>query len=181
MAYQDGNLNNLFWKFSLIFYAQPKVASNLISLQKDLGVDVNLILCCFWSADQGFPALSQEIISNLNSIVEDWNTSVIKPVRSVRLGIKYLKSDKYKKIRERIRGNAKDLELNAEQFEQMVIYDYLNTYKFGSVIAEQDKIEVAKRNLFSYLSFLKLNTRAQTDILNELLDSYRKFLQKLTE
>ena len=95
MACKDGNLNNLFWKFSLKFYAQPKVASNLISLQDDLGVDVNLILCCFWSADRSFPVLSQHIINDLSAIVEDWNVSVIKPLRSVRLGIKYLESNKY--------------------------------------------------------------------------------------
>ena len=179
MVSKDGNLNNLFWQFSLEFYAQPKVASNLISLQDDLGVDVNFILCCFWSADKGFPVLSQEVISNLNSIVEDWNESVIKPLRSVRLGIKYLKSDKYTKIREGIRGNTEDLELSAEQFEQMVIYDYLNAYIAGSILAEQDKIEVAKSNLLSYLNFLKLNTGAETEIVGELLDSYRKFLQNL--
>ncbi len=177
MAYKDGNLNNLFWKFSLEFYADPKVASNLISLQDHLGVDVNLILCCFWSADRGFPVLSQEVISNLNDIVEDWNVSVVKPLRSVRLGIKYLESNKYIKIRERIRGNTKDLELSAERFEQMMIYDYLNTYIATSVLAEQDKIEVAKSNLFSYLGFLKLNTKADSEMLDELLDSFRKFLQ----
>ena len=181
MACKDGNLNNLFWKFSLKFYAQPKVASNLISLQDDLGVDVNLILCCFWSADRSFPVLSQHIINDLSAIVEDWNVSVIKPLRSVRLGIKYLESNKYIKIRERIRGHAKDLELSAEQFEQMMIYDYLNAYIAGSVIAEQDKMEVAKSNLFSYLRFLKLNTRAEPVMLDELLDSYRKFLQNTIE
>ncbi len=180
MTYEDGNLNNLFWKFSLQFYAQPNVASSLISLQDDLGVDVNLVLCCFWSADRGFPVLSQEEINDLNVIVEDWNSSVVKPLRSVRLGIKYLKSDKYTKIREKIREKTKKLELNAEQFQQMLIYDYLNAFRASSVLAEQNKLEIAKSNLFSYLSFLKLNTGAETGTLDELLDSYRKLLQNHT-
>ena len=176
MTDEGGKLNNLFWKFSLEFYAQPNVASSLISLQEELGVDVNLILCCFWSADRGFSVLSQEAINDLNAIVEDWNSLVVKPLRSVRLGIKYLESDKYKKIREKFRVNTKKLELNAEQFQQMMIYDYLNAHRSSSVLAEQDKIGIAKSNLSSYLSFLTLNTRVESEMLEELLDSYRQFL-----
>ena len=177
MTDEDSNLNNLFWKFSLQFYAQPNVASSLISLQDDLAIDVNIILCCFWSADNGFPVLSQAEINDLNLIVEGWNSSVVKPLRSVRLGIKYLESDKYKSFRQRIKDNTKKLELTAEQFQQMMIYDYLNLRRASSVIAERDKLEIAKSNLFSYLSFLKLNTGAETEMLDELLDSYRNFLQ----
>jgi uncharacterized protein (TIGR02444 family) len=181
MIYKDSNFNNVFWKFSLEFYDRPKVASRLISLQDDLGVNVNLVLCCFWSADRGFSVLTQQVISDLNAIVEDWNLLVVKPLRSVRLGIKHLESDKYKKIREKIRGKTKDLELSTEQFEQMIIYDYLNTNTGSSTLSEQDKMEIAKSNLFSYLGFLKLDTRVDSEMLDELLDSFRKFLQKSTQ
>ena len=106
MTYEDSNLNNLFWKFSLEFYAEPKVANSLITLQDELGVDVNLILCCFWSADRGFSAFSQELISDLNAIVEEWNLLVIKPLRSARVGIKSLDSGKYTQIIETIEDNS---------------------------------------------------------------------------
>ena len=178
MIYKDSNFNNVFWKFSLEFYDRPKVASRLISLQDDLGVNVNLVLCCFWSADRGFSVLTRQVISDLNAIVEDWNLLVVKPLRSVRLEIKHLESDKYKKIREKIRSKTKDLELSTEQFEQMIIYDYLNTNTGSSTLSEQDKMEIAKSNLFSYLGFLKLDTRVDSEMLDELLDSFRKFLQK---
>ena len=67
--------------------------------------------------------------------------------------------------------------LSTEQFEQMIIYDYLNTNTGSSALSVQDKMEIAKSNLFSYLGFLKLNTRADSEMLDELLDSFRKFLQ----
>ena len=175
MTYEDSNLNNLFWKFSLEFYAEPKVANSLITLQDELGVDVNLILCCFWSADRGFSAFSQELISDLNAIVEEWNLLVIKPLRSARVGIKSLDSGKYTQIIETIEENAKILELNAEQFEQMLIYNYLDTHGISSVLAEHDKIDVAKSNISSYLSFLKLNTRLQSEMLDGLLVCYKDF------
>ena len=35
-----------FWRFSLRFYRQPKVADACIALQEEAGVDVNLLRGC---------------------------------------------------------------------------------------------------------------------------------------
>jgi len=37
-----------FWRFSLHFYRQPKVADTCIALQEEAGVDVNLLLFLLW-------------------------------------------------------------------------------------------------------------------------------------
>ncbi|MGZ3308467.1 MAG: DUF2390 domain-containing protein, partial [Xanthobacteraceae bacterium] len=37
-----------FWRFSLRFYRQPKVADTCIALQEERGVDVNLLLFLLW-------------------------------------------------------------------------------------------------------------------------------------
>ena len=39
-----------FWRFSLHFYRQPKVADTCIALQEEAGVDVNLLLFLLWQA-----------------------------------------------------------------------------------------------------------------------------------
>ena len=39
-----------FWRFSLHFYRQPKVAETCIALQEESGVDVNLLLFLLWQA-----------------------------------------------------------------------------------------------------------------------------------
>ena len=39
-----------FWRFSLRFYRQPKVADACIALQEEAGVDVNLLLFLLWHA-----------------------------------------------------------------------------------------------------------------------------------
>src|SRR5262249_35669715 len=41
-----------FWRFSLQFYRQPKVADACIALQEGAGVDVNLLLFLLWHAAQ---------------------------------------------------------------------------------------------------------------------------------
>ena len=37
-----------FWRFSLRFYRQPRVADACIALQEESGVDVNLLLYLLW-------------------------------------------------------------------------------------------------------------------------------------
>ena len=39
-----------FWRFSLRFYRQPRVADACIALQEEAGVDVNLLLFLLWHA-----------------------------------------------------------------------------------------------------------------------------------
>src|SRR5262249_61394116 len=41
-----------FWRFSLQFYRQPKVADACIALQEEAGGDVNLLLFLLWHAAQ---------------------------------------------------------------------------------------------------------------------------------
>lgn len=77
-----------FWDFSLALYAQPDIESLCLMLQKDFGLDVNLVLLAGWTACRGVQ-LEPDLAARLRSIGEDYQTTVMQPFRTARRGLKH--------------------------------------------------------------------------------------------
>src|SRR5262245_15041710 len=76
-----------FWRFSLRFYRQPKVADACITLQEQAGVDVNLLLFLLWHATQK-RALSQADVAELERRIAAWRNMTVVPLRTMRRALK---------------------------------------------------------------------------------------------
>src|SRR5712692_1050108 len=70
-----------FWRFSLRFYRQPKVADACIALQEEAGVDVNLLLFLFWHA-KCKRALSAAEVVELEARIGAWRDTTVIPLHS---------------------------------------------------------------------------------------------------
>src|SRR5262249_45951029 len=76
-----------FWRFSLQFYRQPKVADACIALQEEAGVDVNLLLFLLWHAAQKRAFTSAEV-SALEAKISPWREATVVPLRAGRPALK---------------------------------------------------------------------------------------------
>ena len=137
-------LDNSFWRFSLGFYDQPSVAAQCLALQNEFGLDVNLLLLCFWQGSEG-KLLTREFFTQIlsDTRIEQLRKDVILPLRKMRLGLKKNNS---------IGGNvlAKQtlaLEILAEKYEQAEIYTFANRFVAKSV----DNVLATVKNLCFYL------------------------------
>src|SRR5882672_8714249 len=76
-----------FWRFSLRFYRQPKVADACIALQEEAGVDVNLLLFLLWHATL-MRALSAAEVEALEGKIDPWRDATVVPLRAIRRALK---------------------------------------------------------------------------------------------
>lgn len=105
---------NPFWRYSLRLYAQPGIADLCLELQDRVGVDVNMLLFCYWLDVQQTP-LDQAFLENAQYSVESWQNNVVKPLRGVRKHIGRVEEDFYRQLC--------DVELEAERAEQNMLFD----------------------------------------------------------
>ena len=77
-----------FWAFSLALYAEPAVASACLRLQDEAGLDVNLALFCVYAEQVLGRALDRTALAALAAAVASWNETVVKPLRTLRQGLR---------------------------------------------------------------------------------------------
>ena len=75
---------DVFWTYSLAMYAKPGVAELCLNLQDEHGFDVNLLLLCFWIAEEGGRSLTVADIKASRDGASAVNDNLILPVRSAR-------------------------------------------------------------------------------------------------
>lgn len=139
---------NPFWEFSIRFYRRPGVAPACLALQDRLGVDVNLLLFCLWTAQAGI-ALPPRTMAAAVGFSRHWSAQVVKPLRAVR---RFLKPLGVPALRSRV---AK-AELDAERYQQSALHGLLPRVKTGSGGAR-----LAVRHLQRYFTAARLRPRAQ--------------------
>ena len=113
--------DNPFWTFSLDVYAAPGVAAECLALQRELDVDVNMLLFCAWLGACRNIVLSAERIGFFDEIVRTWREDVVKPLRGVRDTIKG-RVDFAEENVGALRGEVLSVELGAERIEQALLY-----------------------------------------------------------
>jgi uncharacterized protein (TIGR02444 family) len=119
-----------FWRFSLRFYRQPKVADACIALQEEAGVDVNLLLFLLWQATRK-RALSPIEVGELENRIGAWRDATVIPLRSVRRALKSPPALVESPTAEAFRTRIKAVELEAERLQQEAMYEIARASPLG--------------------------------------------------
>lgn len=148
--------DNPFWTFSLEVYAVPGVAAECLALQRELDVDVNMLLFCVWLGAAHSSVLSAERIGFFESLVRPWHEDVVKPLRGVRDTIKG-RADSVEEDIGALRGRVLSVELGAERIEQALLYQaFLQAAVQSPTEAASDAAGAMRANS---LTFLQLKAR----------------------
>ena len=109
-----------FWDFSVRTYRKSGVAEACLSLQEQLGVDVNVLLyCCWYGCTRG--TLDETAMERILAFAEPWAENVVRPLRAARTWMKttgcteaYVAGEDCEGLREEI----KRAELRAEHLQE---------------------------------------------------------------
>ncbi|HXZ22055.1 MAG TPA: TIGR02444 family protein [Pseudolabrys sp.] len=159
--------DNDFWRFSLAVYGQAEVAEECLLLQRELGIDVNLLLFCAWLGTRAV-TLSAKDIEGAWTAVSSWHERVVRPLREVRQWIKTLSREEF----ESFRGRVNEAELDAEQIEQAILFAHSKQIQG---LAGADRNEAIARNVNQYLR-TKSPVRAPEPCAPRLIDAARRSL-----
>jgi uncharacterized protein (TIGR02444 family) len=118
--------DNDFWRFSLAVYGQVEVAKECLELQQTIGINVNILLFCAWMGVRTF-TLDRNDIEAASKVVSKWHENVVGPLRGVRQQVKTLHRDDVESFLTRV----KDIELEAEQIEQAILFAYSRSLRAG--------------------------------------------------
>ncbi|MFT4823939.1 MAG: hypothetical protein ACI9DH_001052 [Halioglobus sp.] len=113
-------MSNEFWKYSLSTYEIEGLAQAALSVQDEMGLDINLILYASWLASCGL-MLTTIHLEGLDSHIGRWQHEVVIPLRAIRRQLKSF-SDV-----DLLRDRVKDIELESEKHQQQVMWEYFNT------------------------------------------------------
>ena len=156
-----------FWRFSLRFYARPKVASACLALQDQGGADVNLLLFVLFLAEHRREVTAQDV-ARLDGAIAAWRDHVVKPLRELRRTLKTGIEEIPVAVSETFRGQIKRLELESEQIEQHVLEQF-SAAALGLPAAS--RLAAAEANLAAYNSFLgQLPAEALTAVLDGFVE-----------
>jgi uncharacterized protein (TIGR02444 family) len=139
-----------FWRFSLRFYARPKVASACLALQDEAGADVNLLLFLLFLADHE-RQISAEDIAGLDQRIVAWRSEVVKPLRALRRALKSGIGKIPIAVSETFRAQIKRLELESERIEQHEL-EGIGASSLGA--RAQSRSEAARTNVAAYEAYL---------------------------
>jgi uncharacterized protein (TIGR02444 family) len=134
-----------FWRFSLAFYALPRVADALIALQDHGGFDVNLILYGLWLGHCGRGRLDEGKLAAAERAIESLRSAVVAPLRQLRRGLKASLEADIRSLREAIGA----LELAAERAVQARLAAGAGAARSDAAAAE--RLADAEANLALYL------------------------------
>ena len=154
-----------FWNFSVELYGRPGVAEACLELQDSHGMDVNLLLLCFWYGNS-FGSFDKLLLEELVKFSITWKQGIVQPLRTVRRWMKnqtQLVSEnqaaQFQSLRERIESE----ELSAEKIQQEMLEVITLQAKPGSIDTGSTAIQA---NLLQLLNIYALT--ANGDIQAEL-------------
>lgn len=150
--------DNPFWKFSLAVYAQPGVAPECLALQEALGIDVNVLLFCAWLGAEKKLLLNDKSFEAIDMQVRRWHATVVRPLRAVRQAMKPMPEMTDEAVQD-LRKDIAAVELKAEQIEQALLFQSMDTLSAGA--ATMDDPETAVRTNIS--AFVRRNATGATE------------------
>lgn len=109
-----------FWDWSLKTYDQLDVARRLLALQDQLGLNVNILLWCCWSASRRLE-VSELALRKAVDIASQWTGNVAGPLRAARTALKTPPAEAEAEPVAALRRAVKDAELEAERIEQAML------------------------------------------------------------
>jgi uncharacterized protein (TIGR02444 family) len=140
-------IDNPFWRFSLRVYGAQGVAEECIEVQDKFGVDVNVLLYAAWLGATRGVVLEGVDLQRIDATVGSWSVNVVRPLRSVRRGLKQSPQIVDPEV-QALRKRVADTELLAEQIEQAMLYRLAD--RVGHPTAEPDI--AARSNVASVLT-----------------------------
>jgi uncharacterized protein (TIGR02444 family) len=113
------------WAFALAIYARPGVAEACLTLQNEAGVDVMLLLTTTFAAVKHRLVLTTEEIRTLDEACRPWRVQIVRPLRTIRAGLKTGPQPAPGEATEPFRSQVKALELAAEKLENKLLVECL--------------------------------------------------------
>lgn len=156
------NYDNAFWRFSLAVYGEAEVAKECLGLQDDYGIDVNILLFCAWLGTQSV-RLTREDIEATSQAIAGWHDDIVRPLRTVRQRLKDFSND------EKFRAGIKNVEIEAEQIEQAMLFALFQKLLRRDVV----KGNHVATNVCQYIA-MKTPANAQASA-PRLIDAARRF------
>ncbi|OUR79893.1 TIGR02444 family protein [Alphaproteobacteria bacterium 46_93_T64] len=147
------NLPRPLWDFVVQVYALDGVKEACLALQERRDVDVSLLLFSVWAGKIGHGVFSTNILKSVLKISDEWQTSVIKPLRKVRNFLKNRATEgtKIQVLRISILEN----ELSAERQELTALGDLFSGDP-NVQQSENSQIDHALRNTLDVLKSSKV-------------------------
>lgn len=157
-----------FWRFSLRFYARPHIAEACLALQDNSGADVNILLFVLYLAHNR-KQLSAAEIARLDSAVAQWREAVVRPLRTLRRGLKSGIEFIPGPVSETFRSQIKRLELESEQIEQHRLEE------FAPSIGKQtaSRVDAAECNVGLYCAKL---SNPPKEAVEAILHGFAEFM-----
>lgn len=167
------NQSQNFWNFSVDLYSQARVADACLDLQNSYGIDVNMLLFCYWhGANLGeFP---QTTLTQTLALSQTWKQEVVQPLRNVRQWMK-LQQGEYSRMNqaqfETLRARIKFDELAAEKYQQELLEQIAlaNTEQPGAALGP----EISHKNVEKLFAAIGLE---QNDLIAIKLRTVAKAL-----
>jgi uncharacterized protein (TIGR02444 family) len=128
-----------FWRFSLVFYAEPGVAPALIALQDRAGCDVNIVLFALWLGVAKGRALDAAGLAAAEAAAAPVREAVVGELRALRRRLRSRPDLGIQSLRRRVQG----LEIAAERIVQERLAAALGPGAAGS----GDRVALAAANL----------------------------------
>ncbi|WP_439815794.1 TIGR02444 family protein [Zavarzinia sp. CC-PAN008] len=110
-----------FWAEAAALYARPGMAELCLELQDHLGLDVNTVLLCCFSASRG-RGLEPWDLSRAVITLAPWRAQVVEPLRTLRRGLKGMTGA------EPTRQAIAAAELEAERRAQAILVEALGPW-----------------------------------------------------
>jgi len=142
------NSENNFWLYSKTHYARPGVSTYCLQCQDIYGGNVNILLFCSWLGYRSIEISIQDLVEACGEI-EQWDLSVVQPLRKVR---KYIAESEIATSKENTIVSLKKLELTSEKTEQDVLYRWSLSQNFKT--CDTIGIELQINNINKYLAIL---------------------------
>jgi uncharacterized protein (TIGR02444 family) len=122
----------VFWHYTCDFYGRAGVTDTCLTLQDELGLNVNLLLLLCWCEQNG-KQLSGEQLEMLVHSVAQWHNEYTKPLRSLRRKLA-LDDNATVTAKQRIF----DVEMELEKTEQRLLLGAYNLFDASSEAKAQN-------------------------------------------
>lgn len=113
------------WAFALDIYARPAVADACLSLQREAGVDVMMLLVIAFAAVKLRIPLTPAEIRELDEACRPWREQIVWPLRAIRSGLKSGPLPAPSGETEQFRSKIKTVELASERLQNQLLAERL--------------------------------------------------------
>jgi uncharacterized protein (TIGR02444 family) len=140
------------WAFALAIYARPGVAEACLTLQNEAGVDVMLLLTATFAAVKHRVLLTAHEIRALDEACRPWREQIVRPLRTIRSGLKTGPQPAPSNATEPFRSQVKALELAAEKLENKLLVECLPLGPPEKETVRPEQLRTVLENVVSFFA-----------------------------